>query len=168
MPENERKAENDSCKRNQGCKGILSIENKQEYKDNEYQCHSDQDGIEFCYGRADILDGEQLISSTSERRRPPYFESSNKGLALPVYPLDSVTHFFLADVAIPIFIKKSKGIMLLTENKHYIAWNTTIETHSLGGRSEVRNEVFKKFLVLNRLRSTVDTHHRLQDVIYAE
>jgi hypothetical protein len=36
MPKNERKAENDSSKRNQGCQGILSVENEQEYKDYEY------------------------------------------------------------------------------------------------------------------------------------
>jgi hypothetical protein len=41
MSKNERKAENDSGKRNQRCKGILAVENEQAYEDNENECNSE-------------------------------------------------------------------------------------------------------------------------------
>jgi hypothetical protein len=92
----------------------LSAENEQNYEDNEYKCHSEEDGIKLGNSWADILDSEESISITSKQRRHTYLETGNKGLAFPVYPLDSVTHFFLADISIPIFIKKGKSCMLWT------------------------------------------------------
>jgi len=55
MSENEWEAKNKRGQRNQRCERILAIKNKQAYKDYEYECHSDQDGVELCNRWADVL-----------------------------------------------------------------------------------------------------------------